>query len=153
MDLNVSPGARLLAYVLDNVILTVPIVVMMVGGLIGLYFLGVSQGWTPEATGSFGGALVAVVLLAALVLNVVYFWLFEGSSYMGTPGKLLLGLRVVKEDGSPLSSREAFFRAMVKTMGMQAFFLVGALVMLDRDRRGVWDMVVRSRVVRRPPQA
>ena len=61
-----------------------------------------------------------------------------------TPGKSVMGLRVVKADGSELRPRVAFFRAMLcATVGV--WLLVWCLV--SRRNEGLHDVLLRTAVV------
>jgi len=51
--------------------------------------------------------------VSGLVLSVLYFTIFEWL-YGATLGKLILGLRVVKESGKPCDLRAAFIRALYR---------------------------------------
>lgn len=62
-----------------------------------------------RAGGSFDGPLVQFIGLA---LPVVYHWYFWTRRDGQTPGKSVVGIRVVKKDGSELSDTDAFIRAI-----------------------------------------
>lgn len=62
-----------------------------------------------RAGGSFDGPLVQFIGLA---LPVVYHWYFWTRRAGQTPGKSVVGIRVVKKDGAALSDTDAFIRAI-----------------------------------------
>lgn len=105
-------GIRTLAYVLDSVILYgVSQVIGIVAGVILGAVLIALTGDVPDVSQLSG--LSAVDFITGLFNFTLYFTLFEwmlGAS----PGKLLTGLRVVSEDGTPCNLRGAFLRALLR---------------------------------------
>ena len=89
---------------------------------------------------------LAVVALGA-ALHVVYHVAFVGGCGQ-TPGKMALGIAVVRRDGE----RAGYARAMVRCLGgMLSVLTVGlsSLAMLfTRERRGFADWLAGTRVVR-----
>jgi uncharacterized RDD family membrane protein YckC len=57
-----------------------------------------------------------------------------------TPGKQIVGLRVVQSDGSPLRFLQALFRALL----CASFFPALLLAMLNRRNRGLEDVAFRT---------
>ena len=84
-----------------------------------------------------------VTLGAEWVIAVLY--LTAGWASTGrTIGKSTMGLRVVNNNGRPLRSRRAFFRALIcATLGVIAL----AWVVVSRRRAGIHDVVLRTTVV------
>lgn len=97
-------GSRALALVMD---------IMLQIGL--LYILAVVVGITLFAMGNAADTALAIALYTIVVVVVVIGYpsasetLFRGR----TPGKLAVGLRVVRLDGGPIRFRHAFTRALV----------------------------------------
>ncbi len=80
--------------------------------------------------------------LLVWILLVAY--LTAGWSSTGrTPGKQLMGLRVVRSDGSPLRFLRALFRAAL----CATFFPVLLLALVNRRNRGLEDVVIRTVVI------
>ena len=102
--------SRLLAYIIDLVIVSfilfvLAVIVLLPFGLaVGLFF--------PLANFGFMGLLPSLALalqgFVALVY-LAYFTLTE-AAFGETPGKALLGLRVVSTDGTPFGIQKAFIR-------------------------------------------
>ncbi len=73
-----------------------------------------------------------------------------------TPGKILLGLRVVSADGSPISWSRAWHRALLvwargRFLGIPVLFLVTSAIAMRgvaRTGRASWDEATRTNVVR-----
>jgi uncharacterized RDD family membrane protein YckC len=87
-------------------------------------------------------------LLAFLgLLGLVYAAWFTGSTGQ-TPGKMLVGLRVVDRQGAPLGVARALARAALGVLGTA---LVGAglwPMLFDPARRALHDRALQSRVIR-----
>lgn len=82
-------------------------------------------------------------LLLVVVIGVLLLW----SSWSGSgraPGMAVVGLRVVGNDGEPLSSRRSFWRAVlvVLTLGLGI-----VLVLFSKRNRSLYDMLCGSSVV------
>lgn len=84
-------------------------------------------------------------LVAAGILALIYFPAFEAK--LGrTPGKMLVGLHVVREDGHPIGWKEALLRRLPLFF---EFFLLDALFApFTKRKQRAFDIVARTVVVR-----
>jgi uncharacterized RDD family membrane protein YckC len=82
-----------------------------------------------------------------LVVPVAYFVLSHGTAGQ-TPGKRLLGVRVVDESGGPIGYLRALGRCVATVVAAVPFGLGLAVAGLRRDRRGLHDFLAGTRVVR-----
>jgi len=102
-----------------------------------LRFLLTSQQFEiPQLGGWVNGDLI-------FALGVFVLW----SAWSGSgraPGMVVFGLRVVGDDGARLSSRRAFWRAVlvVATLGIGLVF-----VLFSKRNRSIYDMICKSSVV------
>lgn len=94
---------------------------------------------------------------SALLLLVMFltYWGYAVAFELGmrgqTPGKRLMGLRVLREDGLPVGLRESALRNLLRAIDMQPGFLyvVGAVaLMVDPRGRRLGDLVAGTLVVR-----
>jgi tetratricopeptide (TPR) repeat protein len=84
--------------------------------------------------------------IAGVMLSVVYFALFEWL-YGATPGKLVLGMRVVGQDGGRCSAKAALVRGLLRYWDA-FFFCVPALVTMEAPlQQRVGDKAARTMVV------
>lgn len=90
----------------------------------------------------FSATSIVWVLFGGLCL-----WRFGGT----TPGKRLMGLKVVSEDGSPVDAQKAFLRAATSLVSWYA--LVIGYLWASKDPQGrTWhDLIAGTRVVRAEP--
>src|SRR5688500_3878544 len=92
---------------------------------------------------------VGVVVMSAILSGYFSFfeWLWSGQ----TPGKRWLKLRVIREDGRPVTGFEAFLRNTLRLFDMMQapFYSIGLISVFTsaRDQR-VGDMVAGTVVVR-----
>ncbi|UPM44381.1 RDD family protein [Halocatena salina] len=83
-----------------------------------------------------GGLLESIILLVLLyvLIPVLYFIGLE-AQYGQTLGKRLLGLVVVKENGTPCTFSSAVLRNVLRIIDqLPAFYLLGIIFMLLTDR-------------------
>jgi len=87
-----------------------------------------------------GPLLNAVIVIAIGVALLWSAWSGSGRA----PGMAVLGLRVVGRDGRPLSSRRAFWRAVlgVTTLGVGVVW-----VLVSRKNKSLYDLVCGSAVI------
>lgn len=140
-----SPGKRILARIVDWVIWIV--VSLIIGAIFG--------GSVAVGTDASGASLVAGVLSTLLfVAYEVWFTANKG----GTPGKLVLGIRVADQAtrNTPIDYQQAFMRTLplligiIPILGIVVFLIaVASLVLLfvDSQRQTVWDKIAKTVVV------
>ena len=95
--------------------------------------------------------LLAVLIILVFVLWSGYFAIFEWLWNGQTPGKRMLKLRVIREDGRPVTVWEAAARNLLRLFDMMPFpfYSIGlvSVFMSERDQR-VGDFVAGTVVVR-----
>ena len=72
--------------------------------------------------------------IGGLLAGSVIFGLLEGSRWQASPGKRLLGLRVVRLDGGPVHRGRALTRNLFKYIGLSACGLIVITVFTSRGR-------------------
>jgi uncharacterized RDD family membrane protein YckC len=94
--------------------------------------------------------LLAIVFFVVFLVVTGYFIFFEIVWNGQTPGKRLLGIRVIRENGYPLRPRDAVVRHVVGLVdGLLTGYTVGPLVMLLNERaKRVGDFAAGTIVVR-----
>ena len=94
--------------------------------------------------------LLAASVLGAFVVTSGYFMVFEIIWNGQTPGKRVLGVRVIRESGYPLRPVDSVVRNVVRIVDWLPFFYgIGVLVMLFNGRsRRLGDFAAGTIVVR-----
>ena len=86
-----------------------------------------------------------------LLLPWLYFWLFTGLKGQ-TPGKMLVGIKVVDGQGNvPGLGRAALREIVGKPISTIPFFLGFLWIGLDRRKRGWHDKIARTSLLRSRP--
>jgi uncharacterized RDD family membrane protein YckC len=127
-------GRRLLAHIVDLAVF---------GALIFLPVLGITMAAPTAFISPEGGASQILELVAALLYSVT-FWRLTGTS----PGKRLLGLRLVGPDGGHPNVTRSVVRWTVMAILGIPFGLTWWPVLLRKDRRAMHDCLAGTRVVR-----
>jgi uncharacterized RDD family membrane protein YckC len=164
LELHLAAASeRMTAFLIDAVIITLSMTVLT----LGLLFLAWLSGFKSSE------AMVVLWVLGSFFLRCFYFIYFEQSARAATPGKRMLGLRVVMRDGSPLSIDAIFARNAMRELELflpllfmasrvnqfDAAVEVAALIwcgvfvffpLFNRDRLRIGDMVAGTWVVHAP---
>ncbi len=137
-------GRRFVAYFIDGIILSIIQFVILFGaGLV----LGVAGNAGGEAASGFGLVLNCLTLLIAIAYFVA-FWATSGQ----TPGKMVMGIKVIGTDGSPVSWGKAILRYIGYIISGLILALGFIWVAFDRKRQGWHDKIAGTLVVRKEVQ-
>lgn len=93
-------------------------------------------------------SLLIIGLAFATSVGWLYYVLFETSRFQATPGKLLLNLRVLREDGAQLSFGRATARYFSKILSTAILGLGFILAGLTSKKQALHDSLASSLVVR-----
>lgn len=137
-------GSRGAAALIDTFLqllagLVLGIVTLVVAGLIG------------SATDDIVFAIfLAVMVVGWFVVLLGYFMLFEAVWSGQTPGKRMLGIRVIRENGYPVRVGDAVVRNLMRIIdALPTAYLVGIVsILLSRRSKRLGDFVAGTVVVR-----
>ena len=141
-----GPGSRIAAALCDGAILVAILVFLFMGSS------ALSAG--PAGKGRWGTLVAVFVALALFLLIWGYFLLFEAFNGGRTPGKRLMGIRVVMDTGHRLTFTAAAVRNLVRVADAQPLFsyLLGfGLVLFHPQNKRLGDIVAGTIVVRDRP--
>ena len=142
-------GSRMAATVCDAGLLTLAYVLLGVG----IQLLPTPTGG--DAEGPWSTLAAIVLILTVFLLFWGYFLLFEALNDGRTPGKRLMGIRVLMDTGHPLTFTAAAVRNLVRIVDMQPLFTyqVGlAFVLFHAQNKRLGDIVAGTVVVRDRPE-
>jgi uncharacterized RDD family membrane protein YckC len=129
----VGVGMRFLALLIDSIL------VGIIGGILGVIFRS-----SLSTTGS-----VTVTSAIGSILVILYYVGLEATQG-ATLGKMILGLRIVKTDGSPIGWSESIVRNLLRIVDALFVYLVGAiLIWTSPQRQRLGDRVAHTVVIRR----
>lgn len=169
-----SAGARMLAYTIDCVIITVLLAVLPLPKFIGqpmdamldsltkfaLHDAAASlQGQPPSVMqylhqiGHITGWAFLIFAVAEAVVEAGYFTFWEMVTGGRSPGKAMVGLRVMCCNGQPLDFRGSAVRNLMRVVDMLPMsYVVGFVaMMMSHDRQRLGDRAAGTVVIR--PQA
>jgi len=134
-----GPVSRLLAFFLDNVFVTLAFTVLtaIVSYAVGLVS---ANDYDPQDANSIFWAFAALI----------WVFLYHSVSLIvagRTPGKTVVGLRVVDRDGTPLRANRAVRRVIAQPFTLLTFGLGFVGLFIGRERRALHDMVAGTAVV------
>lgn len=135
-------GSRFLAMVVDTAIQTAA------GLLIFLVFITMLPGF--RLFGIAGAQwIIALFIIAGFLLYSAYFAFFEIVWNGQTPGKRYAQLRVMKDDGRPISAYDAVARNLLRIVdSLPGFYGIGVLsVIFSKQSKRLGDFVAGTVVV------
>lgn len=139
---------RLIAYVIDSVIVGVPLVIVSVVfnlsySMSGLSLFG-NSGVQVNEVGSFIFSLILTTITFGL--TAVYFIGMEGSKYQATIGKKLIGLKVVNVKGEKITYPQATARYFSKILS-GILYIGYIMIALTDKKQGLHDLIASTYVV------
>jgi uncharacterized RDD family membrane protein YckC len=168
LDLPVSgPVPRMLAYIIDLVVMVATaiflfLVVTMtlpIGAAIDKWiesiFRAAVQGAKaakahPHPGGHVEGLVIAIVLLTEFAVEMGYFIFWEMATGGRSPGKLAVGLRVVRRNGLPIDLHSSIVRNLMRIVDMlPAEYLIGLIsILISSSGERLGDHVAGTVVLR-----
>ena len=135
---------RFAAYLIDSIIISVLMGIIWVPTT----FLTMRSAMSESGPGPLAAILPFLAFLLSMAASlgyVLWFWATKGA----TPGKKMLGLRIVREDGEePLGWGTAFMRLvgyMVSGFILNIGFL---MIAFNPDKMGLHDKIAKTRVLK-----
>jgi uncharacterized RDD family membrane protein YckC len=134
---------RLVAYIIDRLVVSGITALIGLGVSLALNALNLNE-WF--AAGSTGAIIVALLLFALVVLVRLFynlgFWMLAGQ----TPGKRVMGVRIVRTDGQRLKWGNAIRREIGYWISL-ILFLGYLWILVDNRRQGWHDKLGGTMVV------
>jgi uncharacterized RDD family membrane protein YckC len=143
-------GSRGAAAILDTLIQAVSLTVVVLGLSAAAAVASSSFGLSVSLGRGGPVLLLGLFAFASFVVTAGYFMLWEIVWSGQTPGKRIVGVRVIRENGYPLRPIDAVIRNLIRIVDWLPFFYgVGMLVMLlNRRSRRLGDFASGTIVVR-----
>ena len=136
-DVHVT-GRRILAIIVDGIIVGLP--TGLIAALLGAFSSG----------GGFQGVAGLFLALTSAALYLGYYVLMEG--YLGqTVGKMLLGIKVIREDdGGVPGVKAAAIRTVLRIVdGLFSYLVAFIVVLASAKNQRLGDMAAHTLVVRK----
>ena len=141
---------RFVAYMIDALIVTA-VSVLLIGIVVGAVIV-TDETLDLEKPGGFVLGAVFLAIAALIVINWLYEALMTSSPRGATLGKMALGLRIVRFDGTQLSFGRATARHFAKAIATPAVpLLIGYLMAAFTNRkRALHDILADTLVIKLP---
>src|SRR3989454_1543109 len=141
-----SIGNRFLACAIDHALQVLTIIVMVIAFTLMANYSSLGEQLS-NAPKWVKALLIVIVFLIVSGYFAFFEWIWNGQ----TPGKRWLKLRVIREDGRPITFWEAAVRNLLRTFDMMPapFYSIGLIsVFISSSDQRVGDMVAGTVVVR-----
>ncbi|MEE8348404.1 MAG: RDD family protein [Acidobacteriota bacterium] len=153
---------RVLAYCIDWGLLGSLYVIIIVGIILISRILPSLMGGlgNSESVASLGDLLPLPVLILFLIVVLLGYFSFVHTYFIyshlrrgATPGKQVLGLRVISLDGAPLNRNQCIMREFLVYLDL-GFVLPGLIsILVTRRNQRLGDLAAGTMVIRRPQEA
>lgn len=132
-------GSRAAAQLIDWIILLVVQILFVIS------FIQSTEKFSVKAN----GLMPAILILVLFIINWGYFMLFEFFTAGRTPGKMLMGLRVVQDNGQPLTFLSSFLRNILRLIDfLPILYVIGILMIFLHSRhKRIGDLAAGTIVV------
>jgi len=145
---------RFVAVIIDGVIIAIPIGILqaMLFAVMGLSMPQIAQNPNPRPEEIFAAmapilGMVGLSSLIGMALACAYeaFFLVK---FGATPGKMALGLKVVRPDGSGITASRAIGRYFGKLLSSMILYIGYIMAGFDAQKRALHDMICDTRVIK-----
>ncbi|MGA1844250.1 MAG: RDD family protein [bacterium] len=82
------------------------------------------------------------------IMTIVYYVFFNGR-YGATPGKMLIGAKIVNTDGTPISYKKAFARFFAEMLSGLILNIGYIMAAFDSEKRALHDRICETLVVKK----
>jgi len=136
-----GPGSRLIAALLDHLLILLIVVAILL----------LCAALNAQLPASSAPAIVVMIVIGGpLILLCLYFILFETLWSGQTPGKRAAGLRVMRDDGTPVSTLDVLIRNTIRLIDFAPYlYFVGGLVaFIHKQSKRLGDLAAGTVVVK-----
>ena len=135
---------RFVAFIVDNIIICITVALLSYVAGIAAEMGGITRNARPEEVEHLA---TLFGLFIGLFFGPVYFTLFTGWDGQ-TIGKWIFGLRVVRTSGDPIGYWKALLRYTGYSVSLLLFGLGFFMIAVDRNKRGLHDLIAGTYVIR-----
>jgi uncharacterized RDD family membrane protein YckC len=143
-------GGRLVAYIIDAIIISVVVTVLAIIGAVALGAGTTVEGNEVTQVSGVAALISLIFFLLAFVVGILYFPFFWARGGQ-TPGMRPFGLRVVRDrDGGPIGWGTAILRLIGLWIATAVLYIGVIWIFIDKRRRGWQDLIAGTVVIHRP---
>ncbi len=137
-------GIRFLAWLIDSFILF--FLSFIIGFVFGLVFSFISFSFFSDDLFNLIASFIGYLL--SFVTGLLYFTLFWSSKSQGTPGKILLGLKVVDAKGNQISYTTSLIRYLSTILSSIPLGIGYLLIIFDSKKQALHDKLASTYVIK-----
>lgn len=140
-------GTRIAAFTIDLIIqILFMIIVILIIMMVGVSF---SSLFNPDVSENASYFAIAFLYIVIFFIQWGYYILFEVIFQGKTPGKLIFGIRVIKNNGEPIDFSTIVLRNLLRAVdSFPAFHFLGGLISIaDMKSRRLGDIAAGTLVV------
>ncbi len=144
---------RWVALMVDSAVLFYMLLPLFYLVAIAVIFMTITKiGFDPttDAPSPFVVLAAIPILLLFLIAPIAYFTYFIKKSG-STPGKMMLGLKVITGLGQPISTARAIGRFFAAQLSQMIFYIGDIMAGFDSEKRALHDRICETRVIRIDP--
>ncbi|MBN6104997.1 RDD family protein [Xanthomonas sp. CFBP 8703] len=139
---------RTAAYLIDGMLVGMVAQVIQFVIMLGFFgFSGLGGGSTPDFATAGGIVMLVLVYLVPLGMSALYFGLFHASSKQATLGKMAVGIKVVRTDGSRISVGRGIGRYFGFLLSSLTIFIGFLMAAFTERKQALHDMLCDTLVV------
>jgi uncharacterized RDD family membrane protein YckC len=143
-------GARLVAYILDGIIIGIVVSVIATIGAIVFFSGATFEGNRLTAVSGTAAVIGSIIFIIAGLVGLLYFPYFWANGGR-TLGMRPFNLRVVRDvDGGPIGWGTAILRLIGLWVAGVVFYLGYIWIFIDKRRRGWQDLIAGTVVIKQP---
>ena len=133
---------RLVAYIIDAIIVGVGLVIIY-AIFFGLGGFAAGQAGS-EVTFTAMNAIGLILIIVWSIGYIIVFWSVKGQ----TPGKMIMGIKIISTDGSSIGVGKAILRLIGYAISGIVFYLGFLWIIWDKDKQGWHDKIAGTYVVK-----
>ncbi len=143
-------GSRFLALLVDMIIQVTAFILIFIAGSVGAPRAAAIATALHVSQKLFASTVIAVTILVVFNIFYGYFIFFEKMWNGQTPGKRMLGIRVVRDGGYPVELADAVIRNLIRIVEqLLGFYCISAISMLlSSENKRLGDYAAGTIVVR-----
>jgi uncharacterized RDD family membrane protein YckC len=142
-------GRRILAYIIDNIMMFLGMLPGLIMVIIGVGSAAATQSSSRGRGGELDGAALGLLGLGYGLLFLGYFAVALYNVYLlgrdgATLGKRWMKMKVLDPQGQPLGFGKAFLRELVKYALANVCFILLLWPLWDQEKQGLWDKIFQT---------
>lgn len=132
-------GSRVGAAVIDIMIQTIAIIILGAGVFLAVYY-------SPGLWENYYGWIIGVSILLGAIISYGYYILMELTMNGMTPGKKILGIRTIRNNGQPVTLKHSAIRNLFKVF-IDMYGIGVVMIFLTKEHKRIGDFAASTIVV------